>query len=243
MNRRCAGCCRLLAAAGLAAAITSACSNPGSPSIQTSYQQVIRADLKRIVEISTPDGSIGSGVVFDDKGDIVTNAHVVGTATKFEVTQTAGTAPLRARLVGVSRSHDLAVIRVTSDAGDLDPVIWADSEDAQVGEVVLAMGTPYGLADTVTEGIVSATSRTVRESGTGAKPVVITNAIQTSADINPGNSGGGMVDLNGRVLGIPTLELTDPQLGGAAAGIGFAIPSNTVTSVARQLIENGSTAS
>jgi putative serine protease PepD len=200
-------------------------------------------DLPRIVEIQTPDGSIGSGVVFDDKGDVVTNAHVVGTATRFEVTQTAGTAPLPARLVGVSPAHDLAVIRVTSDAEDLKPVTWADSAKAQVGEVVLAMGTPYGLADTVTQGIVSATSRTVEEtSDTGGKPIVIPNAIQTSADINPGNSGGGLVDLDGHVLGIPTLELTDPQLGGAAAGLGFAIPSNTVVSVARQLMGHGKAA-
>ena len=184
-----------------------------------------------------PDGSIGSGVVFDDKGDIVTNAHVVGTATKFQVTQIAGTAPLPARLVAVSAAHDLAVIRVTSDVGRLKPVTWADSAKAQVGEWVLAMGTPYGLADTVTQGIVSATSRAVQEtSDTGAKPVVLPHAIQTSAAINPGNSGGGLVDLNGDVLGIPTLGLVDPQLGGPVAGIGFAIPSNTVVSVARQLI-------
>ena len=175
--------------------------------------------------------------MFDDKGDIVTNAHVVGTENKFQVTQKAGTAPLPARLVAVSAAHDLAVIRVTSDVGRLKPVTWADSGKAQVGEWVLAMGTPYGLADTVTQGIVSATSRAVQEtSETGAKPVVLPHAIQTSATINPGNSGGGLVDLNGDVLGIPTLGLVDPELGGPVAGIGFAIPSNTVVSVARQLI-------
>ncbi len=194
-------------------------------------------DLAKVVEIQVPDGSLGSGVVFDDKGDIVTNAHVVGTSTRFEVTQTAGTAPLPARLIGVSPAHDLAVIRVTTDANRLKPVTWADSANAQVGEWVLAMGTPFGLADTVTQGIVSATTRSVQESGT--KPlVIIPNAIQTSADINPGNSGGGLVDLNGAVLGIPTLDLVDPQLG-AIPGIGFAIPSNTVVSVARQLISHG----
>jgi putative serine protease PepD len=96
------------------------------------------------------------------------------------------------------------------------------------------MGTPFGLADTVTQGIISATSRAVKE--TGDQPLVIPNAIQTSADINPGNSGGGLVDLDGHVLGIPTLELVDPQIGVAAAGLGFAIPSNTVVSVARHLI-------
>jgi putative serine protease PepD len=220
----------------LAAAAGAGCGNSGPPSLQTAFEQVVRTDQPRIVEISSPD-SIGSGVVFDNHGDIVTNAHVVGTATRFEVTQTAGTAPLPARLVGISPSHDLAVIRVTSHASDLQPVTWADSAKAQVGEWVMAMGTPYGLADTVTQGIVSATSRAVEETPeTGAKTVVLSHTIQTSADINPGNSGGGLVDLNGDVVGIPTLELTDPQLGGPAAGIGFAIPSNTVVSVARQLI-------
>ena len=207
---------RRLTAAALAAGVAAlAACGSGAPSLQTAFERVDRMDEPSIVEISAPDGSIGSGVVFDDKGDIVTNAHVVGMATKFQVTQMAGTTPLQARLVGVSAAHDLAVIRVTVDAGRLKPVTWADSAKAQVGEWVLAMGTPYGLADTVTQGIVSATSRAVQEtSGTGAKSVVLPHAIQTSAAINPGNSGGGLVDLNGDVLGIPTLGLVDPQLGG-----------------------------
>jgi S1-C subfamily serine protease len=217
----------------------SACgsSGSGSPPLQSSFEEVVRTNLPRIVEIQSGN-STGSGVVFDSKGDIVTNAHVVGTAKRFVVTQTAGHAPLQARLVGVSGGRDLAVIRVTSGAARLPPVKWADSSKAQVGEIVLAMGTPYGLADTVTQGVISATGRRVEERGVkGAKHVTF-SALQTSADINPGNSGGGLVDLNGQVLGIPTLELMDPDFGGAAAGIGFAIPSNTVTSVARQIIEH-----
>jgi S1-C subfamily serine protease len=215
-----------------AGAAVTACG--GSLPVQDAAEQVVRADLAKVVEIQTPDGSLGSGVVFDDKGDIVTNAHVVGTAGKFQVTQTAGTAALPARLVGVSLPHDLAVVQVTRDAEDLRPVTWADSAKAQVGEWVLAMGTPFGLADTVTQGIVSATNRSVQESGT--EPVVVIHgAIQTSADVNPGNSGGGLVDLNGDVLGIATAGLVDPQLG-AIPGIGFAIPSNTVVTVAHQLI-------
>lgn len=224
---------RKLALAFAATAVLTACGS-SPPPLQDAFQQVARENLAKIVEIQLPDGSLGSGVVFDDKGDIVTNAHVVGTSAAFEVTQTVGTAPLPARLVGVSPVHDLAVIRVTKDAEDLRPVTWADSTKAQVGEWVLAMGTPFGFADTVTQGIVSATNRSVQESET--KPViVITGAIQTSADVNPGNSGGGLVDLNGDVLGMPTLDLVDPQLG-AIPGIGFAIPSNTVVSVARRLI-------
>ncbi len=99
----------------------------------------------------------------------------------------------------------------------------------------MAIGNPLGLSSSFTEGIVSAlTARSPR-----ATASILPNAIQTSAAINPGNSGGALVDINGRVIGIPTLAATDPQLGGAAAGIGFAIPSNVVTSIASQLIKNG----
>jgi putative serine protease PepD len=111
------------------------------------------------------------------------------------------------------------------------------SAAVKVGEIVLAMGNPLGLTGTVTDGIVSATGRTVSE-GQGSSAVLI-SAIQTSAAINPGNSGGALVDLAGQVIGIPTLAAADPQLGGAAAGIGFAIPSDTVTSIAGQLIAAG----
>jgi S1-C subfamily serine protease len=99
------------------------------------------------------------------------------------------------------------------------------------------MGNPLGLTGTVTDGIVSATGRTVSE-GQGGSAVLI-SAIQTSAPINPGNSGGALVNLAGQVIGIPTLAATDPQLGGAAVGIGYAIPSGTVTSIAAQLISTG----
>ena len=98
------------------------------------------------------------------------------------------------------------------------------------------MGTPYGLADTVTQGVVSATGRTFEEPAHNGAKLWRSPAPSGPADINPGNSGGGLVDLNGQVLGIPTLEATNPELGGAAAGIGFAIPGNTVTSVARHII-------
>jgi S1-C subfamily serine protease len=114
----------------------------------------------------------------------------------------------------------------------------------KIGEIVLAMGNPLGLTASVTEGIVSATGRTVSEAGaTGASaaaaPALITSAIQTSAPINPGNSGGALVDLSGRVIGIPTLAALQPENGGAAPGIGFAIPSDTVRNIAGQLIANG----
>ena len=117
----------------------------------------------------------------------------------------------------------------------LRPAIFADSSKVEVGEIVLAAGNPLGLRSSITDGIVSALGRNVSE-GQG---IVLPNAIQTSAAINPGNSGGALVDLVGRVIGIPTLAAADPQLGGAAAGIGFAIPSNTVRDIANQIIEHG----
>jgi S1-C subfamily serine protease len=212
-------------------------SGPAS-SLQQQYEQVVSRVLPSVVQISTSEGS-GSGVVYDAKGDIVTNAHVVGTATTLEVGLASGGRPLEATVVGVFAPDDLAVIRVRAGAGAgaLHPASFGRSAAVRVGEIVLAMGNPLGLTGTVTEGIVSATGRTVSE-GQGTSAVLI-SAIQTSAPINPGNSGGALVNLAGQVIGIPTLAVTSAQLGGAAAGIGFAIPSDTVTAIAAQLITAG----
>ena len=164
---------------------------------------------------------------------MVTNDHVVQGASDFQVTLADGK-QYPARLVGSFAPDDLAVLHI--DAGPLDPAGFADSTQLQVGDVALAIGNPLGLQSSVTEGIVSALGRTVNEENGVALP----NVIQTSAPINPGNSGGALVDLQGRVIGIPTLAATDPQLGGgAAAGIGFAIPSDIVRDVAAQLIGQG----
>jgi putative serine protease PepD len=211
--------------------------SPGAASsLEQQYEQVVARVLPSVVQISTSEGS-GSGVVFDGKGDIVTNAHVVGTATSLQVGLASGGRPLAAAVVGVFAPDDLAVIRVQAGTGSLHPASFGRSAAVRVGEIVLAMGNPLGLTGTVTDGIVSATGRTVSE-GQGSSAVLI-SSIQTSAAINPGNSGGALVNLAGQVIGIPTLAATSPQLGGAAAGIGFAIPSDTVTSIAAQLISGG----
>ena len=147
---------------------------------------------------------------------------------------------MAAAVLGVFPPDDLAVIRVRGAAGTLRPATFGRSSAVRVGEIVLAMGNPLGLTGTVTDGIVSATGRTVSE-GQGSSTVLI-SAIQTSAPINPGNSGGALVSLSGQVIGIPTLAASDPQMGGAAVGIGFAIPSDTVTSIARQLVASGKVA-
>ncbi|WP_329131007.1 trypsin-like peptidase domain-containing protein [Streptomyces sp. NBC_01476] len=220
----------------------AAAASNGGDALQSAYQDTVRNVLPSVVQITTKS-DLGSGVVYDDKGDIVTNAHVVGNATTFQVSLATGGSPLAARLISSFPANDLAVIRLTSPPGDLKPAKFADSSKVSVGQIVLAMGNPLGLSSSVTQGIVSATDRTVSESsdesggGTGA---TIPDLVQTSAAINPGNSGGALVDLDNEVIGIPTLAATDPQLGsGAAPGIGFAIPSSAVKRIADQIIKHG----
>jgi S1-C subfamily serine protease len=215
---------------------SGAASSGAATSLEQQYEQVVARVLPSVVQISTSEGS-GSGVVYDARGDIVTNAHVVGSATTLQVGLASGGRQLAATVVGVFAPDDLAVIRVRASTGALHPASFGHSAGVRAGEIVLAMGNPLGLTGTVTDGIVSATGRTVSE-GQGSSAVLI-SAIQTSAAINPGNSGGALVNLAGQVIGIPTLAAADPQLGGAAAGIGFAIPSDTITSIAAQLITAG----
>ena len=143
----------------------------------------------QVVEISTSAG-LGSGVIYDDRGDIVTNDHVVGSATTFTVHLVDGQS-LSGSLVGAYPPDDLAVIRVTG-ARSLSPATFGDSGALQVGDIVFAVGNPLGLASSVTEGIVSYNGRTVSE-GNG---VELPSTIQTSAAINPGNSGGALVNLD-----------------------------------------------
>lgn len=202
---------------------------------QGQYEQVVDHVLPSVVQISTTSAT-GSGVVYDSKGDIVTNAHVVGDATTVMVREPVGTKEVNATVVGTFPPDDLAVVRVQSGAGSFKPASWANSDNVQVGQIVLAMGNPLGLTDSVTQGIVSATGRTVSEGG--GSVALITAAIQTSAAINPGNSGGALVNLSDQVVGIPTLA-AQLQQGGAAPGIGFAIPSDTVKNIAGQLIRYG----
>ena len=206
------------------------------PAAALALQQAFVASVKAlepsVVEILTSSG-LGSGVVYDAKGDIVTNAHVVGSAASFTVALASGRR-VQARLVGTYAPDDLAVIRATSSVG-LKPARFANSSTISVGALVLAIGSPLGLSSSVTDGIVSFNGRTVTESS----GVVLPNLIQTSAAINPGNSGGALVDLSQQVVGIPTLGIENQQAGGAAAGIGFAIASNTVKLIAPQLIATG----
>ena len=200
---------------------------------ESQLEQVAAAVMPSIVQISTDQG-LGSGIVYDTAGDIVTNNHVVEGASSFTVKDNNGkTYP--ATLVGTYPANDLAVLKV--DGADLQPAKFGDSSAVKVGEVVLAIGSPFGLSETVTDGIVSAVGRTQSE---GSNGVTLSDLVQTSAPINPGNSGGALVNLNGEVIGIPTLSGADSQGRQSSTGIGFAIPSVQVTNAAKQIISSGS---
>ena len=210
---------------------------PALSSAVTSYAATVRAVLPSVVLIRTADG-LGSGVVLDRAGHILTNAHVAGQATRFQVQTADHRTPRPARLVGSYPGGDLAVIKAENPGG-LIPARFGDSSKASAGDVVLAVGNPLGLSGSVTQGIISATDRTVTEPSTDGSPAAtLPGAIQTSAPINPGNSGGALVSTSGLVIGIPTLAAGSAQ-GGQAQGIGFAIPSNLARDIATQIIDTG----
>ena len=177
-----------------------------------------------------PQEGSGSGFIYDVQGHIVTNFHVVENAQELSVTLANGTT-YAATIVGVDPSNDLAVIRI--EAADLpQPVAVGDSDMLHVGQFVVAIGNPFGQESTLTVGVISALGRII-ESPDGR---FIGEAIQTDAAINPGNSGGPLLDLRGQVIGVNS-QIISPS--GASAGIGFAVPSNTVRRVVPQLIARG----
>jgi putative serine protease PepD len=215
--------------AGSGTATASVPASGGAMALQRQFVEVVDHVSPEVVQIQTSQG-LGSGIVYDRRGDIVTNAHVAGTSRQFLVTLAGGDRHA-ATLVGTDPSNDIAVIRL--DGVTPDPATFADSSAVKSGDLVFAIGNPLGLQSSVTQGIVSSLNRQVGE-GNG---VTLSNVIQTSAEINPGNSGGALVDLSGRVVGVPTLAALDPEFGDTqAAGIGFAIPSDTVRRVADRLI-------
>jgi S1-C subfamily serine protease len=228
----CGGGARTTSSSSPGATTTAALSASGAAAVEQQFVAIIKQTQPQVVQIQT-DSGLGSGVIFDSNGNVVTNAHVVGGASHVVVTLADGRR-FGARLVGSYVPDDLAVVNIGTGHG-VASARFADSAKLAVGEIVLAEGNPLGLQSSVTNGIISALGRNVSE-GQG---VVLPSAIQTSAPINPGNSGGALIDLDGRVVGIPTLVAASPQTGGAAAGIGFAIPSNTVTDIAGQIIRYG----
>jgi S1-C subfamily serine protease len=206
--------------------------------IETVREAAIAKIKPAIVQVNVRTargGGLGSGVIFDKRGYIVTNNHVVEGASRIQVVLSNGT-KLPARLVGTDPADDLAVIQINPPANIVVAEI-GDSSKLRVGQEVLAIGNPLGITQTVTNGIISALNRTVSAQG-----ATIPNAIQTDAPINPGNSGGGLVDLQGKLIGIPTLAAIDPEFNTPANGVGFAIPSNRVKVIVPQLIKDGKVA-
>jgi len=176
----------------------------------------------------------GAGVVYDAKGDILTDEHVVSGADSIRVRFSDGRSA-SAKLVGTDPSTDVGVIRVNVPASELHPIKFANSSAAQVGDPVVAIGSPFSLPETTTAGIVSATGRSIQ----APNNYTITGAIQTDAAINPGNSGGPLLDANGDVLGLnDQIETNNTNAvgEGSSSGVGFAIPSNTVVRIANLII-------
>ena len=208
-----------------------------------SVAEIVRRTAKGVVEITVtsagqPFGGSGqaqqaqgSGFVFDKQGHIVTNQHVVDGAQSVSVKFSDGST-YDATVVGSDPSTDLAVIKVDAPAAVLVPLRLGDSSKVQVGDGVVAIGSPFGLAQTVTTGIVSAIHREI----TAPNNYAIPDAIQTDAAINHGNSGGPLLNLEGRVIGVNSQIESDS---GGNDGVGFAVPSDTVDAIASQLLSSG----
>ncbi len=213
-------------------AAPAAASAAVSPRQQGDVAAIYRAASPAVVSIRTGGGS-GTGFVVDTDGTIVTNAHVVGSSDSVQV-QFSDDRTATATVEGVDRSSDLAVVRVTGE-DDLTALQLADSETVRTGQLAVAIGSPFGLPQTATAGIVSGTGRHIQ----APDGFQIDSVIQTDAPINPGNSGGPLLDAAGRVIGVNSQIATGGTSQGNV-GIGFAVPSNTVADVIPRL-ERGET--
>lgn len=190
----------------------------------------IQRDIWSFNIMEVPQGS-GSGFVWNKQGHIVTNFHVIYGADAIRVTL-ADRSEHQAKLIGADPDHDLAVLHITVPESQLDPIAIGSSHDLRVGQKVLAIGNPFGLDHTLTTGIVSALGRTIKSMSNRT----IEGVIQTDAAINPGNSGGPLLDSSGRLIGVNT-QIVSPS--GAFAGIGFAVPVDTVNRIVPELIKHG----
>lgn len=230
----------LALAAGVGGGIIGARLAP-APSVPpaTLQQQVESVSLSvrpSVVQVRSEAGSergLGSGIIMTKDGYIATNDHVVNGFRTYTVLLFNGQS-LTAQLVGEDSQNDLAVLKVA--AGNLTPITFADSSAVQVGQFVVALGSPLGLANTTTFGIVSALNRTVIETSGSSVPVEYFGMIQLDMTVNPGISGGALIDLQGRLVGMPNLRVESTSSGAHIDGIGFALPANLVKAVTAQLI-------
>jgi putative serine protease PepD len=224
--------------------VTVADSQPAAATSGLSVNSIYKNTHRGVVEVkvtseatspfggsSQSQSAEGSGFVYDTEGHVITNQHVVDGATSVKVTFWNGKT-YTARVVGTDTSTDLAVLDVDAPSSALYPLTLGDSNKVQVGDNVVAIGAPFGLAETVTAGIVSALHRQM----TSPNNFSIDDSIQTDAAINHGNSGGPLLDAQGHVIGVNAQIESDS---GGSDGVGFAIPSNTIKSIASQLISSG----
>jgi len=221
------------ATATKSAATTTTTSSSGS-TIETLQEAAIAKIEPAVVELdvtTTQGEQIGSGVIIDTKGDIVTNYHIVNGEESITAVLYNGS-KVQAQLIGTNTADDLAVVRIQPFA-NMTVTQIGDSSRLVVGQEVLAIGNPLGITETATKGIVSALNRSVTESN----GTTISNAIQTDAAVNPGNSGGALINLQGQLIGIPTLTAVNTESNTAATGVSFAIPSNLVQTVVQQILQ------
>jgi len=198
---------------------------------EKSEEGVVKIKVERISS-QVDTGGVGSGFVYDNLGHIITNTHVVDGANKATVTFLDGS-QYNAEIIGKDKFTDIAVIKVSEKPRLLHPLEIGDSSLLQVGEQVAAIGNPFGLSGSMTSGIVSQMGRLLPSQNTGFS---IPDVIQTDAAINPGNSGGPLLNMKGQVIGINTAI---QSITGEFVGIGFAVPSNTVSKIVPALIEDG----
>ena len=201
-----------------------------SPSVVFITTAAVARDRFSFDLLEIPRGA-GSGFVYDQQGHIVTNFHVIQDADTATITL-ADQSTWQARLVGAEPDQDLAVLRIEAPAERLRPIMIGTSNDLQVGQKVFAIGNPFGFDQTLTTGVISGLGREI----TSVTERKITGVIQTDAAINPGNSGGPLLDSAGRLIGVNT-SIVSPS--GAYAGVGFAVPVDTVNRVVPQLIKHG----
>ncbi|MCV0371988.1 MAG: trypsin-like peptidase domain-containing protein [Nitrosarchaeum sp.] len=196
---------------------------------EKSESGVVRVNVQR--DDSTNSNGVGSGFVFDKKGHIITNSHVINNAKKVVVTFLDGRS-YNAEIIGVDEFTDIGVIKVNADLTLLHPLGLGDSSNLKVGEPIAAIGNPFGLSGSMTSGIVSQLGRLL-PSGSGYS---IPDVIQTDAAINPGNSGGPLLNMRGEVVGINTAIQSAT---GEFTGVGFAVPSKTIAKIVPSLISKG----
>ena len=201
-----------------------------SPSVVFVTNTQLRRQLFSLKPLEIPKGS-GTGFIWDEEGLIVTNFHVVYRANKITITLQSGNS-YEAEIVGASSEKDIALLRINAPGEKLKAIVLGDSSSLSVGRKVLAIGNPFALDTTLTVGVVSALGREIKSMSNRT----IKNVIQTDAAINPGNSGGPLLDSMGRLVGVNT-AIFSPS--GASAGIGFAIPVNTVKLIVPQLLKYG----